>query len=277
MTAAHLPVTRIRPSRGWIALGLGEVWHYRELIWFLTWRDIQVRYKQTLLGVAWIALQPLATTLIFTVIFGALVRVPSDGLPYAVFALAGIVPWNFFASAFNRGAASLVGSANLISKVYFPRLVIPISSVLSPIVDVAVALVVLLGLGMYYGIAPTARVLAVVPLLLLALTLALGVALWLSALNVRYRDVGHVIPFLTQLWFYATPIIYPISLLPAEWRTVQSLNPLAAVAEGFRWAVLGRPAPPAQMFVAAVAVTLVVLVSGAFAFRRMEQTFADLV
>lgn len=277
MTAAHLPVTRIRPSRGWIALGLGEVWHYRELIWFLTWRDIQVRYKQTLLGVAWIALQPLATTLIFTVIFGALVRVPSDGLPYAVFALAGIVPWNFFASAFNRGAASLVGSANLISKVYFPRLVIPISSVLSPIVDVAVALVVLLGLGMYYGIAPTAPVLAVVPLLLLALTLALGVALWLSALNVRYRDVGHVIPFLTQLWFYATPIIYPISLLPAEWRTVQSLNPLAAVAEGFRWAVLGRPAPPAQMFVAAVAVTLVVLVSGAFAFRRMEQTFADLV
>lgn len=277
MTVADLPVTRIRPSRGWISLGLGEVWHYRELIAFLTWRDIQVRYKQTVLGVAWIALQPLATTLIFTVIFGALVRVPSDGLPYAVFALAGIVPWNFFASAFNRGAASLVGSANLISKVYFPRLVIPISSVLSPIVDVAVAMLVLLSLSLYYGIAPSLSILAVVPLILLALALALGVALWLSALNVRYRDVGHVIPFLTQLWFYATPIIYPMSLLPPQWRAMQALNPLAAVAEGFRWAVLGKPAPPAQMFVTAVTVTLVVLVSGAFAFRRMEQTFADLV
>jgi lipopolysaccharide transport system permease protein len=277
MTAGDLPVTRIRPSSGWSDLGLADLWHYRELILFLTWREIQVRYKQTLLGVAWIVVQPLATTLIFTVIFGMLARIPSDGLPYPLFAMAGLVPWNFFASAYSRGSVSLVGSANLISKVYFPRLAIPISSALSPVVDVGVSMIVLVGLALYYGFMPTLTILMVVPLLLLTWLVGLGVALWLSALNVRYRDVGHLIPFVTQLWFYATPVIYPVNLIPPQYRVWQGLNPLATVVEGFRWAVLGKAPPDGTMVLISLVVAAMLLVGGAYAFRRMERTFADLV
>jgi lipopolysaccharide transport system permease protein len=277
MTAGDLPVTRIRPSSGWSDLGLADLWHYRELILFLTWREIQVRYKQTLLGVAWIVVQPLATTLIFTVIFGMLARIPSDGLPYPLFAMAGLVPWNFFASAYSRGSVSLVGSANLISKVYFPRLAIPISSALSPVVDVGVSMIVLVGLALYYGFMPTLTILMVVPLLLLTWLVGLGVALWLSALNVRYRDVGHLIPFVTQLWFYATPVIYPVNLIPPQYRVWQGLNPLATVVEGFRWAVLGKAPPEGTMVLISLVVAAMLLVGGAYAFRRMERTFADLV
>ena len=277
MTAVDLPVTRIRPSRGWISLDLGSLWPYRELVGFLVMREIRVRYKQTLLGVVWIALHPLAQTMVFTVIFGMLARVPSDGLPYSVFALSGLVPWIFFASALSRGATSLVSSASLISKVYFPRLIVPIASVLSPVVDVGVALAVLLILAAYFGIFPTLAILSVVPLLLLAVLAALGVSLWLSELNVRYRDVTHTLPIATQLWFYATPVIYPASLIPEKWRAWMGLNPMATVAEGFRWAVLGKAPPPAQMVVLSIVVVTVLLVSGAYAFRRMEKSFADLV
>ena len=271
------PVTRIRPSRGWTHIGFADLWHYRELILFLMWRDIQLRYKQTFLGVAWIALQPLATVLIFALVFGSLARMPSDNLPYAVFAMAGLVPWNFFASAFTRGSTSLVGSANLISKVYFPRLVIPIASVLAAVVDVAVSFVALIVLALYFGIRPSTAILSVVPLLLLAFFAALGVALWLSALNVRYRDVGNLVPFISQIWFYATPIIYPLSLVPPRWRVWEGLNPLATVAEGFRWAVLGKAPPPSDMVTLSVIVVVVLLVTGTLAFRRMEKTFADLI
>lgn len=277
MTLEDAPVLRIRPSRGWAALNLRELWQHRELIYFLTWRDIQVRYKQTALGAAWVVVQPLLTTLVFTLVFGSLARLPSDNLPYAVFALAGLVPWNFFAGAFGRGSLSLVGSANLISKVYFPRLIIPISSVLAGFADLAIALLVLFGLTLYYQITPTAGLLALPLFLLLALAAALGVGLWLSALGVQYRDVGHVVPFFTQLWFYATPVVYPVSLFPERWRVWLGLNPMASVAEGFRWALLGKAAPPGGMVALSVAIVVVLMVSGLFVFRRMERTFADLV
>jgi lipopolysaccharide transport system permease protein len=275
--SADAPILRIRPSRGWTTLNLRELWHYRELVYFLTWRDIQVRYKQTALGVAWIVLQPLLTILVFTVIFGKLARLPSDNLPYAAFALAGLVPWNFFAGAFSRGSLSLVGSANLISKVYFPRLVIPIASVLAGAADLAISLLVLFGLTVYYEIMPTTALAALPVYLLLALAAALGVGLWLSALSVQYRDVAHAVPFFTQLWFYATPIVYPITLVPAQFRVWLGLNPMATVAEGFRWAVLGKAAPPAPMVLLSVTVVAVLLLSGAYVFRRMERTFADVV
>lgn len=272
-----IPILRIRPSRGWAALNLRDLWHYRELIALLTWRDIQVRYKQTALGVAWVVMQPLLTTLVFTVIFGNLARLPSENLPYAVFALAALVPWNFFAAAFGKGSTSLVGSANLISKVYFPRLVIPIASILAGLVDLAIALLVLLALTVYYQIVPTLAIVTLPLFLLLALAAALGVSLWLSALNVQYRDVAFVAPFFTQLWFYATPIVYSVSLVPERWRVWLGLNPMASVAEGFRWAVLGKAPPSSAMLLLSVAVTGVILISGAFVFRRMERTFADVV
>ncbi len=277
MSATDTPVLRIRPSRGWVALNLRDLWHYRELLFFLMWRDIQVRYKQTVFGVAWVALQPLTTMLIFSVIFGNLARIPSDGLPYAVFAMAGLVPWNFFASALTRGGTSLVSSANLISKVYFPRLVIPVAGVLGGLIDFAIALAVLVVLAMFFGFAPGLALLAVPLILLLAVGAGLGVSLWLSALNVQYRDVNYLIPFLAQVWFYATPVVYPVSLVPARWQVWTGLNPMASVAEAMRWALLGKAAPPLGMLALSAGVVAALLVSGALAFRRMERSFADAV
>jgi len=273
----ELPLLKIRPSKGWSALNLRDLWHYRELAFFLAWRDIQVRYKQTVLGVAWVVLQPLLTTFVFTIIFGNLARMPSDNLPYAVFAMAALVPWNFFAGAFARGGTSLVSSASLISKVYFPRLVIPIASVLGGLVDLAIALVVLAALTLFYGVRPGPALLALPFFLLLALAAALGVSLWLSALNVQYRDVGYLIPFVSQIWFYATPIVYPLSLIPEKWRVWMGLNPMAAVSEGFRWAVLGQAPPSAGLISLSVVVIAALLASGLLVFRRMEKTFADVV
>jgi lipopolysaccharide transport system permease protein len=272
-----LPLLKIRPSKGWSALNLRDLWHYRELVFFLAWRDIQVRYKQTVLGVAWVVLQPLLTTFVFTVIFGNLARLPSDNLPYAVFAMAGLVPWNFFANAFSRGGTSLVGSANLISKVYFPRLVIPIASVVGGLVDLAIALCVLFALTLYYGIHMTGAIVTLPLFLVLALGAALGVGLWLSALNVQYRDVGYLIPFVAQLWFFATPVVYPLSLVPERWRVWTGLNPMVSVTEGFRWAVLGKAPPSAGLLAVSVVVVAALLASGALVFRRMEKTFADVV
>ncbi len=273
----ELPVTRIRPSRGWVALNLRELWEYRELLWFLVWRDVKVRYKQTVLGAGWAILQPVATMVVFSLFFGRLAGMPSDGLPYPIFSFAGLVPWTFFSQGLSQSANSLVGSHNLITKVYFPRLAIPISTVLAGLVDFALAFLVLLVMMFAYGIVPGPEILALAPLLLLALVTALGAGLWLSALNVQFRDVRYIVPFLTQLWLFLTPIAYPSSLLAEPWRTVYGLNPMAGVVEGFRWALLGTGEPPRAMLAASVLAALALLASGALYFRRTERTFADVI
>ncbi len=273
----------IRPTQGWTSLRLGDVWEFRQLLYFLVWRDVKVRYKQTALGAAWAVLQPLLTMVIFTIFFGGLARVGSDGLPYPLFSYTGILPWTFFAFGLTQSSNSLVGSSNLIKKVYFPRLIIPLASVLTGLVDFAVAFVVLIGLMAWYRVPPTIMVIWLPLLLLLALLAALGFGLWLAALNVEYRDVRYVVPFFVQLWLFVTPVIYPTSKLTAKlaehglppW--LCGLNPMAGVVEGFRWALLGTGSRPGSILVASAAVTLLVLVSGAFFFRRMEKTFADVV
>jgi lipopolysaccharide transport system permease protein len=276
-TSAPIPHIRIRPSRGWASLHLRDVWEYRELLYFLVWRDVKVRYKQTVLGIAWVALQPLATTIVFTLIFGNLAKMPSDNLPYAVFALAGLLPWNYFAGAIGRGGQSLVGSANLISKVYFPRLIIPISGVLGGLVDFAIVFCLLAVLLPFYGYFPSPSWLLLPFLVLLAIATALGVSLWLSALNVQYRDIGYLIPFFVQLWFFATPVVYSQSMIPAPWNVVYALNPMAGVVGGFRWALFGKGSAPGPILALSVVMVLALLVSGLYVFKRMERTFVDVV
>lgn len=270
-------VLRILPSHGWTRLNLAELWANRELLYFLVWRDLKVRYKQTLLGVAWAVIQPMFTMLVFSLFFGKLAKVPSDGSPYEVWCFAALVPWNFFAQGLVQSADSLVGSANLLRKIYFPRLVIPISSVLGGCVDFCIAFGVLLILMLQFGVTPTTKVIFLPPLLLLALVTSLGVGLWLSALNVRFRDVRYAVPFLVQIWMFATPIAYSSSLLPEPWRTVYGLNPMAGVVEGFRWALLGTQNTPGRMMIASAVVAILMLVFGAYYFRRMERTFSDTV
>jgi len=271
------PVISIRPSRGWISLNLRELWAYRELLYFLSWRTIKVRYKQTVLGASWAILQPLFTMVIFSLFFGRLAKMPSDGLPYPIFSYAALVPWQFFANGLSGSANSLVGSANLIKKVYFPRLVVPISAVLSGVVDFILAFIVLLAMMLFFGITPTARVIWLPALLLLALVTSLGVGLWLSAMNVQFRDVRYAVPFLINAWMFATPIAYPSSLLPEPWQTLYGLNPMAGVVEGFRWALLDTDTAPGPMILLSAGAAVVILVSGAFYFRRMEKTFADVM
>jgi len=271
------PVLVIRPSRGFLRLNLKEVWAYRELLYFLVWRDIKVRYKQTALGAAWAIIQPVMTMVVFSVFFGRLAKVPSDGIPYPVFAFAALLPWQLFAFSLTESSNSLVGSQNLITKVYFPRLVIPLSSVLAGIVDFAIAFVVLLCLMLYYGITPTAAVVWLPLFVMLALATALSVGLWFSALNVKYRDVRYTIPFLTQLWMFATPVAYSSTLIPQPWRAWFGLNPMAGVVEGFRWALLGKSGGPGGLLWVSVAAVLLLLTGGLFYFRRTESTFADIV
>ncbi|MBA2454612.1 MAG: ABC transporter permease [Chloroflexia bacterium] len=272
-----LPTIVIQPSSGWAALRLGEVWRYRELLYFLTWRDLKLRYKQTLIGAVWAVIQPFMTMVVFAVIFGRLVGVPSDGLPYPVFAYAALVPWTFFATSMTQAGMSLVRDSNLISKVYFPRLVSPTASVLSGVVDFGVAFSVLLGLMAWYGIVPGVAVLTIPFFLLLALLSSLGISLWLAALNVKYRDIRYTIPFLTQFWLYATPVAYPSSLIPEQWRLLYGLNPMAGVIEGFRWALLGTANPPGAMIVVSASIVIAIFVGGLFFFRRMEREFADVI
>ncbi len=267
----------IRPASGWVAINLIELWEYRELLYFLTWRDIKVRYKQTVFGVAWAVLQPLGMMLIFTVFFGNLVGVPSDGLPYPIFAFAALLPWQLFSRALTSASTSLVVNQRLITKVYFPRLLIPMSAVLSSLVDFGISLVLLLAMIIFYGIAPT-PMLALLPLFtLLALMTALGVGFWLSALDVQYRDVRHTLPFLTQFWLFATPVVYPASLVPDRWSLLYGLNPMAGVVEGFRWALLGKTGAPDVMLTVSTIAVLVVFIGGLYYFRRAESTFADVV
>lgn len=275
--AASAHVVDITPTRGWAALNLREVWQYRELLYFLTWRDVKVRYKQTAIGAAWAVLQPFMTMVVFSIIFGRLAGVPSDGVPYPVFTYAALLPWTFFASALTQSGTSLVNNANLVSKVYFPRLVIPVAAVLAGAVDFAVAFVVLLGLMLFYGIVPGVAVLAVPLFLLLAFMVALGVGLWLSALDVKYRDVRYTIPFLTQFWLFATPVAYPSSLIPEQWRLLYGLNPMVGVVEGFRWALLGQQAASGDLILVSIIVVVALFVGGLFFFRRVERDFADVV
>lgn len=270
-------ITRIRPSNGWRSLDLRELWRYRELLYFLTMRDIKLRYRQTVLGVAWAVMQPLFTMVVFTVFFGNLAKMPSSGQPYALFALAALVPWQLFSYALTQSCNSLVAEQRLITKVYFPRLIVPIASVLAGLVDFLIALALLLGMMAWYGTSPTARLLALPLLSLFALATALALGLWLSALNVQYRDVRYTIPFLTQLWMFATPVAYPAELVPEIYRTWYGLNPMTGVVEGFRWALLGTPAPSMSMMLISLLITLALLTGGALYFRRMEQTFADVV
>ncbi len=271
-----LPVVIIKPSKGWVSLKLGELWEYRELLYFLTWRDIKVRYKQTVLGVAWAVIQPFFSMVVFSLFFGHLAKIPSDGIPYPLFSYAALLPWNYFAQSLHQASNSLIGSSNLISKVYFPRLLIPISGVLSGVIDFAVAFTVLMGMMIYYSVWPTPRILLLPFFLLLALITALGTGTWLSALNVEYRDVRYVVPFLTQFWMFATPVVYPSSLLSEPWRTLYGLNPMVGVVEGFRWVLLGAN-PPGALLVVSIWVSILLLVSGAYYFRRIEKRFADII
>lgn len=278
-----IPTVLIQPRHGWASLGLEELWHYRELLYFLVWRDVKVRYKQTVLGAAWAILQPLMTMLVFTIFFGKLAAVGSDGLPYQLFSYAGVLPWSFFAQGLSQAGNSILDSSRLISKVYFPRLTIPIAAVMGGLVDFAIAFVVLIGLMVYYGVVPSPAILFLPLILLLAIGAALGMGFWLGALNVQYRDIRYVIPFFIQLWLFVTPVIYPASRVTAKLKAsglppwLLGLNPMAGVVEGFRWALLRSGAPPTQLLIPSTAVTVILLVTGGFYFRRMERTFADVV
>lgn len=267
----------IRPSSTWTSLELNELWAYRELLYFLTWRDIKVRYKQTALGLTWAVLKPLSLMLIFTVVFGWLAQVPSDGLPYPIFSLCAILPWQLFAQTLSSTSQSLVSNQNLLTKVYFPRLVIPLAALGVGLMDFMIAAAILACVMAYFQMVPTLLALLLPSFVLLAVMMSLGVGFWFSALNIQYRDVGHALPFLTQLWFFATPIAYPSSLVPESWRTWYGLNPMATVVEGFRWSLLGTGGLSTDMWLTSVAVTVAVFVSGLYYFRRVEEIFADVV
>lgn len=273
----QFPELVIEPSSGFVRLNLREVWAYRELLGFLVWRDLKVRYKQTALGAAWAVVQPVMTMVVFSVFFGRLAKIPSDGVPYPVFAYTALLPWQLFAFALSESSNSLVASQNLITKVYFPRLVIPLAATLSGLVDFAISFAVLLGLMWYFGTTPTIAVLWLPLFVALVVATALAVGLWLSALNVKYRDVRYTIPFLTQLWMFATPVAYSSSLVPEAWRPFYGLNPMAGVVDGFRWALLGTSQSPGWLLMVSVAVVTTFLVGGVAYFRKMETTFADTV
>lgn len=276
-STSELPESVYEPTHGWLSLRLREIWHYRELLYFLTWRDVMIRYKQTALGVAWAVLQPLITMVIFSVIFGQLANLPSDGIPYPVFSFAALLPWGLFSSALQRAGTSLVANSNLITKVFFPRLVIPISAVAAGFLDFLISFFVLLGLMLIYRVNFTWMILTIPLFTLLAIFTALAVSLWLSALNVQYRDVQHLIPFLIQAWMYASPVAYSAGLIPTgPWRIIYGLNPLAGVIQGFRWALLGA-SPPDELLIVSVVIVLILLVTGLYYFRRMERTFADVI
>jgi lipopolysaccharide transport system permease protein len=272
----------LRPSRGWGSLNLRDLWIYRELIYFLTWRDIKVRYKQTALGASWAILQPVLAMIVFTIFFGGLLNVSSGDVPYPVFSYVAILPWNLFTKSLTDAGRSLVLNRNMITKIYFPRLVIPISSVLASVVDFLIAFVVLIGLMWYFDVRPTTAVWALPLLLLLALVTSLGVGLWLSALNVLYRDVGYVLPFLTQIWFFITPVVYSATEISDKWRLIYGLNPMTGVVEGFRWALIPAEILPAQtgpgpMLAVSTVIAILTFITGLIYFRRMERTFADMI
>lgn len=275
--AEELPHLRIEPSSGIVPLKLSDLWEFRELLFFLVWRDIKVRYKQTALGISWAIIQPVLTMVVFSVFFGKLAKLSSDGVPYPIFSFAALVPWTLFATGLTQATNSIVSSSNLIKKVYFPRLIIPMATVLAGVVDFLLAFGVLILLMIFYGIFPTVNILWVPVFVLITVITSLAVSLWFSALNVEYRDVKYIIPFLTQIWLFATPIAYSSSLLSEPWRTIYGLNPMVGVVEGFRWALLGTETQPGWMAVVSAFAALFLLITGAFYFRRMEKTFADII
>ncbi len=269
---------RIEPSKGWVSLKLRELWQYRELLYFLTWRDVKVRYKQTVLGASWAIIQPFFTMVVFSLFFGNLAKVPSDGIPYPIFSYAALVPWTFFAYGLQQSSNSLVLSANLLTKIYFPRLVIPISSILSGVVDFVLAFMVLLIMMLLYGIFPTINIIFLPLFILLAFITSLGVGMWLSAMNVQFRDVRYTVPFITQFWMFATPIAYPSSLIKNNLlRAIYGLNPMTGVVEGFRWVLLNTDTAPGPIIIVSSLAAVALLISGTYYFRRMEKTFADVV
>lgn len=279
--ASNMPpsnlVLQIKPSKGWVALRPRELWEYRELLYFFTWRDIKVRYKQTVLGAAWALIQPFFTMVVFSLFFGRLAKIPSDGIPYPLFSYAALVPWVFFSNSLTQSSNSIIGNSNLIRKVFFPRMLIPMSTITSGIVDFLIAFVMLIGMMAYFRVFPTWHVVWLPFLMLLAAVTSLGIGLWLTALNVQYRDVRYVVPFLAQFWMFASPIAYPSTLLHEPWRTIYGLNPMAGVIEGFRWALLGTNTAPGPMICLSSAISVVFLITGAFYFKRMELSFADYI
>jgi len=268
---------RIKPSKGWIKLNLRDIWDYRELLGIFVWRDLKVRYRQTVIGVLWAIIQPLLTMVIFSVFFGDLAKIPSYGVPYPIFSYTALLPWTFFANSINQASNSLVNSADMIKKIYFPRLTMPMASVAAGFVDFVLAFIILLGMMLYYGFIPTVNVLWLPGLIILLILTALGVSFWLSAMNVLFRDVRYMIPFIIQLWLFATPVVYPSSLLSEPWQTLYALNPMVGVVEGFRWALLGTDTAPGPMILVSFLVALLILISGVYFFRRMERMFADVI
>ncbi|RJP53258.1 MAG: ABC transporter permease [Anaerolineaceae bacterium] len=275
----HEPTTiYIKPSHGLAALNLRDLWTYRELVFFMVWRDVKVKYKQTMLGMAWAVIQPVMNMLIFTFVFDRVAKLPTDGIPYEIFSFTALLPWGLFVTALNQGSRSLVAHNNMVTKIYFPRLILPMSSVFAGLVDFAIAFVILVGLMFYFNVTPAWNLLWTVPFfVILAIITALGVALWLSAINVKYRDVNQALPFLTQFWFFATPVAYAFTTLPENWQLVLSLNPMTGVVNGFRWALLGSGNGPDAALWVSVAISIIVLVSGLFYFRSTERTFADTI
>ena len=274
---SHEEIIILKPSKGWSSINLGEIWQYRELIYFLTWRDLKVRYKQTALGAFWAILQPFLTMVVFSIFFGRLLGVPSGDVPYPVFSYTALLPWGLFSKAMADSGRSLVTNRAMITKVYFPRLTIPLASVLAGVADFGIAFIVLLGMMWYYDLKITSNIWTLPLFLLLALVTSLGVGLWLSAMNVFYRDIGYVIPFLTQLWFYLSPIVYSTNTVPEKWQPIYALNPMVGVIDGFRWALLGQEPAPGPLLAISASVALLMLISGAFYFRRVERAFADVV
>jgi lipopolysaccharide transport system permease protein len=270
-------IVHIKPRGRWASLKLGELWRYRELLYFFIWRDLKVRYKQTILGASWAILQPFLTMVVFSIFFGRLAQVPSDDLPYPVFAYSALVPWTFFANGLTQASNSIVSNAGMVKKIYFPRLTLPIATVMAGLVDFALALAVLIGMMFFYQLVPTVNIVWLPLLLLLALITSLGVSLWFAAFNVRFRDVRHVVPFLVQFWLFTTPIAYPSSLVPEQWRLIYSLNPMVGVVEGFRWALLDTDTSPGPIIIVSSLVAVCLLVGGIIYFRRMESSFADIV
>ena len=269
--------TVITPSIGWLSVDLREIWAYRELLWILAWRDVSVRYKQSIVGIGWAIIQPVMTMIIFTIIFGKFAKLPSDGIPYPVFAFCALLPWNYFARSLGDSSDSLVGSSQLITKVYFPRLILPISKVFAGLIDLFIAFIILLGMMVWYRIVPTAGILLLPVFIFVAMLAALGVGFWFTALNVLYRDVKFVVPFLIQFWMYASPVAYSTSLVPDKWKWIYGLNPMVGVIEGFRWALLGKTAPLISMFIIPNFIVFVMLITGLYFFKRMEKTFADII
>lgn len=276
VNTAAAPITVIRPPKGWIPINLRELWAYRELLYFFTWRDLKVRYRQTLLGFAWAIIQPLFMMVVFSLFFGTLAKVPSEGIPYPLFSYTALLPWTLFSSGLSKASNSLVAEANLLQKIYFPRLLVPLASIISPLADFAIAFLILIGIMFYFGYSPGIRILALPLFIALELMFALGAGLWLSALSVKYRDIVYIVPFLIQLGLFVSPIIYPSKLLPERFQAIYGLNPMAGVIEGFRWSLLVTERP-SNLFFVSVAMTIAILISGAFYFRRREKTFADVV